>query len=224
MTAAKNLLKAVALYLVLVDGGTVVFTLLTPLVGYAPFGDRPPAGWSGGVSFLKPWGIKLVLSWGLLLTPYAAVVGVVLYGLARAFDRLGFPRLVIAISGALTAAVLSGLIVSAMGWYIALGSLPASASVVLGALYGAVVLPRWRREPRGRPTTPSMPEADSARAPAVALASSGAQTVLGTVLKTALLVLVSLVPLGLLLFGVFGFRGPVRWEIPGDYRGWGVVR
>jgi hypothetical protein len=143
-----DLLRSIGMYLVVVVGGSVCFLSVAPLFGYRPYSDRPGPGWFGrfpAIGWTDFWhGFLYMLSWASLLVPYAIVAGLILFTLARLLERFNAPRLLVAIAAGLLASFLSGYIVMAIGWYIAIAGAPVDFASVLGLLFGAFLLPRSR--------------------------------------------------------------------------------
>jgi len=143
---AIDLLQTVGLYLLVVVGGVFGFLVCAPVFGYLPYSDRPGPGWFGrfpGVGWADFWhGARFHLGWTLLLAPYAILCGLLLFVVARVLERFHAPRVVVAVVGALLAGFVSGYIVVAIGWYIAIAAPPVYAAVILGILYGAWLLPK----------------------------------------------------------------------------------
>ena len=149
-----DLLRAVGLYLAFVVGGVLCFLSLAPVVGYIPYSDRPGPGWVGrfpGVSWSEfLGGLMFQVGWATLLLPYAAVIGVILFAVARGMERIGAPRAVVATLSALLAGLVSGYIVAGIGWCIAIAAPPIYFAMALGAVFGAWCLPtRIRSSPAG---------------------------------------------------------------------------
>ncbi len=143
-----DLLKSVGLYLLVVVGGIVCFLCLAPVFGYLPYSDRPGPGWIGRFPGIT-WGdflgvVSFLLGWALLLTPYAIVAALILFGVARLLERIRTPRLIVAVVGALLAGFVSGYIVEGIGWYIAIAEPPVHVAELLGIIFGAWLLPRKR--------------------------------------------------------------------------------
>ena len=143
-----DLLRSIVLYLLLIVGGSLCFLSLAPVFGYLPYSDRPGPGWIGrfpGVGWADFWhGVVFMSGWALLLTPYAIVAGLVVFGITRLLERFKTPRTVVAVVAASLAGFVSGYIVLGIGWYIAIAAAPVYFAAALGLLYGAVVLPRSR--------------------------------------------------------------------------------
>ena len=143
-----DLLKSTGLYLVVVVGGVLSFLSLAPVFGYLPYSDRPGPGWFGrfpAVSWGDFWrGAGFHLGWSVLLLPYAAISGLILFLVVRVLERFRTPRVIVAIVGALVGGFVSGYIVLGIGWYIAIAAPPVYVAMVLGLIFGAWLLPRKR--------------------------------------------------------------------------------
>ena len=143
-----DLLKSLGLYLLLVVGGVFCFLSLSPVFGYLAYSDRPGPGWhrTPPVTWRVFWGIVVFLfGWLTLLLPYAIVAGLILYTLTRLLERVRVPRPAVAVVAAVLAALVSGYLVNAIGWYIAIAESPVYFAMVFGALFGGLLLPRRRR-------------------------------------------------------------------------------
>jgi len=168
MQALKDLLKTIGKYLVTVVGGTVLFLIISPVTGYVGYSDRPGPGWRGGL-FEITWqgfignAIEMI-QWGLFLAIYAIVMAVALFAVIRLLEKLRVHKIAIAIIGATLSGFLSGYIVLGIGWYIAIGTPAVTASMLLGALFGAFQLPK-RRIPNQLPHNNALnPDAQKPRA------------------------------------------------------------
>jgi len=143
-----DLLKSIDLYILVVVGGSLCFLSLAPLFGYLPYSDRPGPGWFGrfpAIGWTDFWhGVDFILGWALLLLPYAIVAGLIVFALARLLERVKTPRIVVAVICALLAGFMSGYIVLALGWYIAIADAPVYFAIVLGLIFGGLLLPRSR--------------------------------------------------------------------------------
>jgi hypothetical protein len=147
-----DLLTSIAKYLGIVVGGTAAFMLVTPLIGYVPYSDRPGPGWHGGflqiswqefvgyLGFLGEWLIFLV-------APYALAVAIISFSLVRASERFGTPLAAVRVVGAVVTAALTFLMLAASGWYISLGLAAGLCGTALAAYVGAFQLPRTRSVP-----------------------------------------------------------------------------
>jgi hypothetical protein len=140
--------KSLGLYLLVVVGGTVAFLSVAPVVGYLPYSDRPGPGWFGSFpavswqEFLETF--RFMLGWAMLLAPYAVVAGLIVFILARALEFVRTPRLIVALVCAVISAFFSGYLVLAFGWYIAIGAPPVYFAMLLGLLFGGLLLPKRR--------------------------------------------------------------------------------
>jgi len=133
-------------YLALVLGGTSLFLVAAPVVGYLPYGDRPGPGWYGllaGASFNRLIrSFSLVFGWALLAVPSSLFAILPLHSAVRLLEWAGFPRPLNASVGALVGAFGTLYVVLGMGWYIALDSYTPLLSALLGAIFGAWIVPR----------------------------------------------------------------------------------
>jgi hypothetical protein len=140
--------KSLGLYLLVVVGGTVAFLSVAPVVGYLPYSDRPGPGWFGSFPAVN-WlefveNFRFMLGWAMLLAPYAVVAGLIIFSLARALEFVRTPRLIVALVCAVISACFSGYLVLAFGWYIAIDTLPVYFAMLMGLLFGGLLLPKRR--------------------------------------------------------------------------------
>lgn len=142
-------LREAALFLAASTGAAAVATIVLPFFGYATFGDRPGPGWYDPA--IRPtWAALRELSgYALALPVFGAMVVamyfVVPFAVVRAMQHYRVPMPVVRIAGALSCALLASVVISAAGWYIALGAVAGSAGIVGSFVYGAWRLPRRRR-------------------------------------------------------------------------------
>ncbi len=145
---ALDLLRVSWRYLAVVLGGTSLFLIVAPVIGYLPYSDRPGPGWYGlfaGASLeglLRSFGF--VLGWAILALPSSLFAIVPTWSVVRLFEWAGLPRLLNAGVGALVGGFTTLYFVLGMGWYIALDSYTPLLSALLGALVGARYVPRPR--------------------------------------------------------------------------------
>ena len=144
-----DLLRSIGLYVLIVVGGSLCFLCVAPMFGYLPYSDRPGPGWYGkfpALSWAAFWdGVVSMFDWALLLVPYALVAGLIVFAVARLLERFKAPRVLVAVVGALLAGFVSGYIVLAIGWYIAIAEAPVYFAIVLGLVFGVFLLPSARR-------------------------------------------------------------------------------
>ncbi|MEO7360145.1 MAG: hypothetical protein ABI120_07440 [Gemmatimonadaceae bacterium] len=142
------------MYLAVVAGGLTIFLSLAPLVGYLPYSDRPGAGWFGrfpAVGWTDFWRNSWqMLGYGVFIATLLAIGGVVCVLCIRATERMGAPDWILRSVGGLLSAVITGYFILGAGWYISLGQPGLIVAVLLGAIAGALVLPRRRHTSRPR--------------------------------------------------------------------------
>ena len=146
-----RLLIPVALYVIVVIGGTVAFLCIAPVFGYLGYGDRPGPGWFGHFPAIS-WSefrdnTVFMLQWTTLFIRHSVFVGLLIVLLARGLELVRAPRIAIAIVCALVSVFLTGYLLLAAGWIIALGAAPFYLSLLLAVLFGAILLPK-RRAPK----------------------------------------------------------------------------
>jgi hypothetical protein len=140
---ALSLAKAVGAYALMICGGTVLLLILSSLVGYLPYSDRPGPGWYGWLETAPDLAtLGFFFSWTLLLLPYCLVAGILLFLAAWLLALLRAPRWLIALLGALASGYLSFYVVAGIGWYIAIAAFPVYGAGALGLLFGGLLLPR----------------------------------------------------------------------------------
>jgi hypothetical protein len=138
----RDVLRAIALYLAVVVGGTVSFLCVAPVLGYQGRGEfgRARVTWR---AFSES--ALLVLGWAVLLVPYAIVVALVLFISARLLEKLRTPYIAVAAASGLLAGLASGYVVLGIGWYINIDEFAVYFALILGVVYGVGVLPRGQR-------------------------------------------------------------------------------
>jgi hypothetical protein len=182
--------------------------------GYLGYSDRPGPGWYGsGWSGIDPRHARFVAAFGGMLSPFAFATAGLLYSLVRLLVWLRFSAVTVVAVSMISSAVMSGLIVLGVGWYIAVGEDAVLYAAGAGALVGAIVLParRMYRYPTrlGLPGRPA------------SFGSAG--RAIGRLAVSLALIPIGLLPL-LALLVAFGPRGPVLWLVPETYRGWVAYR
>lgn len=146
-----RLLIPVALYVLVVIGGTVAFLCIAPVFGYLGYSDRPGPGWFGRFPAIS-WSefrdnTVFMLQWATLFIWHSLLVGLLIVLLARGLEFVRTPRIAVAIVCALVSVFLTGYLMLAAGWIIALGPAPFYFSLLLAVLFGAILLPK-RRAPK----------------------------------------------------------------------------
>jgi hypothetical protein len=141
MRRLGRLAAAVGFFVLLVAGGTLVVLCVSLLIGYLPYSDRPGPGWHA--AGLSAEDLKFFLSWERLLLPSVAIWGLVLGALGQVLGAFRAPRWFVAIVGAVLGGYLSLLTVAGVGWYIAIAAVPVYAAGLAGAVFGALLLPRY---------------------------------------------------------------------------------
>jgi len=155
---AIDLLRMEGLYLLIVVGGTLSFLVLAPVFGYLPYSDRPGPGWFGKFPALS-WAefrneVGFQFGWSILLLPYAAGCGLILFVVVRVLEQFRAPHIAVSVIAALLSGLVSGYVVAGIGWYIAIAAAPVYLALLLGLLFGGLLLPRRRMASAG-PIEPS---------------------------------------------------------------------
>jgi hypothetical protein len=146
-----RLLIPVALYVLVVIGGTVAFLCIAPVFGYLGYSDRPGPGWFGHFPAIT-WSefrdnALFFLDWATLFIRHSLLFGLLIVLLARGLELVRTPSIAVAIICAVVSVFLTGYLMLAAGWIIALGAVPFYFSLLLALLFGAILLPK-RRAPR----------------------------------------------------------------------------
>jgi hypothetical protein len=145
-----DLLRSSWRYVALVLGGTSASLIVARVVGYLPYSDRPGPGWYGLFAGATLEGVVrstgFVLGWALFAIPFSIFAILPTLSAVRIFEWAGFPRVLNVSIGAGVGAVGTLYLVLGMGWYIALDSYTPWLSAFLGAVYGALLLPRRRAD------------------------------------------------------------------------------
>jgi hypothetical protein len=146
-----RLVIPVALYVLIVIGGTIAFLCIAPVFGYLGYSDRPGPGWFGrfpaiGWSEFRENAV-FMLQWATLFLWHSLFFGLLIVLLARGLELVRTPRIAVAIACALVSVFLTGYLMLAAGWIIALGPVPFYISLLLAVLFGAILLPK-RRSPQ----------------------------------------------------------------------------
>lgn len=137
----RDYLLAVVWYMALLVPGLVITLTVSSAVGYLPYSDRPGPGWVGP-SF--SWGqVGYFASWSVLLLAPVAIYGTAVFGYLRLLSFLSAPQLLIRVLGAVAAGIVSFAVAAGAGWYIAMAAFPVWIAAGLGAVWGAVLLPRY---------------------------------------------------------------------------------
>ena len=144
---------AVGWYAALIAVGLVVTLTVSSAVGYLPYSDRPGPGWVGpSFSFGQ---LGFYASWGLLLLIPTVLYGSALFAYHRLLRWLDAPVLLIRLTAALSAAIITFTLVAGVGWFISLAAFPVWVAGGLGVFWGAVLLPRYLG-PAGSRRTPKV--------------------------------------------------------------------
>lgn len=138
--------RSVVKFLLVAVGGTALFLIVAPVLGYVPYGDRPGPGMHFEPLSLS-WqallvNAELVLGWSLLLSIYDVVVAIFLIAVIRGLERISLPRIGVRIAGGVVGGILSGYVTFGVGWYIGIGVPAILVSLLLGATCGSFILPR----------------------------------------------------------------------------------
>ncbi len=125
----------------IVIGGTALFMAVAMLLGYLPYTDRPGPGWYGPRNTVGE--LPVVAAWLKLNFWVPPIYGAAIFVLVKPltlFHRL--PRAVVRVVASLLAAASGVLWVAATGWFFSLALVVQWAALVMGVLFGALLLPR----------------------------------------------------------------------------------
>ena len=136
---------AVGAYLALLLGGVVATLTISSAVGYLPYSDRPGPDWYQPSISLQQ--VTYYLSWAALLLLPCLIYGTGIFIWLRLLQLLGTPRVVIRAVGGIVSGVLSMFLIAAGGWYIAVAAFPVWVAGGLGAVWAAVIMPRYLGTP-----------------------------------------------------------------------------
>lgn len=201
----RSMLRYAVVGLVAIPGVTCLVVLLAGAFGYLAYSDRPGLGWYGlgwrGISLRE---LQFIGAFGLLMLPFSAIAVALHIGVGWLLRIMRLPRPTVHVCAGISGGLLASLISMSAGWYIALGSVGMLASGVTGLVWG-LFLPVGTRQASSA----------SAHTPLAAFLS---------ILHSLALVPVGLLPLLLVLVGLFDLREPVITDLPADYRGWVIMR
>lgn len=151
MAIAQDFIRTTGDYVLLVLWGSAVVLVLSTLVGYLPYSDRPGPGWDG-VQQTASWAnLWFVASWIAFSAIYVFAAGVILYLGARLLALIRAPRWLVSVIGGIASGCASLYLIAAMGWYIAVDTFPVYAAGILGLLFGGFLLPKRINEHGNRP-------------------------------------------------------------------------
>ena len=145
MRKVKEFLVPLGRYAAVVVGVIVLAMLILPFLGYATYGDRPPAGWRaiGPISVSECAGYAaFVAEFVVLFIPTLLFYAAITLAGVRLCESIGArwlgPRFLGAFGGGIAALVSLG----GAGWYISLGALVGAIGCLTGILAGVRWLPR----------------------------------------------------------------------------------
>ena len=138
-----DLLRTLGDYVLFVLWGTVGVLILSTVIGYLPYSDRPGPGWLGAAQTASLSVVWFFLSWAGFAAIHVVKIGLVLFVVARVLRLIRCPRWAIRVIGALVSGFLSLYIIAGLGWYIAVAEFPVLAAGLLGVVFGGFfLLPR----------------------------------------------------------------------------------
>ena len=135
-----DVIRTIGDYVLVVLWGTVGLLILSTLVGYLPYSDRPGPGWHGAGQTASLSVVWFFLWWAGFAARSVATVGLVLFVGARILQLIKCPFWLIRVIGALASGFLSLYVIAGLGWYIAVAAVPVYAAGVLGLAFGAFLL------------------------------------------------------------------------------------
>ncbi|MDO7887893.1 hypothetical protein [Hymenobacter cheonanensis] len=123
-------------------GGLFCYLIVTLLIGYIPYSDRPGPGWHPGAA-ISLAEIQFIGGFLLFMSIYWLPTLLLLYFLFRLLRLIGYNKLIYAVLGGIIIGIAAGYWTLAIGWYIALDESTVWAGSVLGLLYGAILFPKF---------------------------------------------------------------------------------
>jgi len=144
--AANDFVKSIGLYVLAVTGSALIALVVSGLIGYLPYSDRPGPGWQAR-GWISVGEIGFYLGWLKLLVPYCLFLGLLFSAFARFLRWFRTPRWLIGLLAAPVCGFLTTFLVLGFGWYIALSGSIALFVGVVGLLFGGFVLPRYAGHP-----------------------------------------------------------------------------
>jgi hypothetical protein len=144
-----SIIKAVAWYCALIDGGLFAVLAIASAIGYLPYSDRPGPGWhQAHIPTITELGFYLNFC-VFLLGPFCLIWGAILGMFAVGLNWLRAPRFVVVLLGSIAGAYISLIGAAATGWYIAIAAFPVYVAGIFGLVFGAVLLPRLSQRKEG---------------------------------------------------------------------------
>ena len=141
----RRILKTFAQYALVVVGGLTAFMILSPIVGYLPYSDRPGPGWHAffpAFTLTELWHLTVYMTGFASFVLWAAVLYITpVIVLTRVVERFGVRLGVVRAVGATAMGVMTWWIVCGVGWFIAIGLVPVIVATVLAIAYGWWLLP-----------------------------------------------------------------------------------
>lgn len=141
----RRILKTFGQYALVVVGGLTAFMILSPVVGYLPYSDRPGPGWYGffpTFTLAELWDLTVYMAGFTSFVLWTAVFYITpLIVLTRVAERLGVRSGAVRVVGATAMGVMTWWIVCGVGWFIAIGLVPVIVATLLAIVFGVWLLP-----------------------------------------------------------------------------------
>lgn len=141
----RRFLGTVLLFPLLVALGTSTTLLVASCIGYLSYSDRPGPGWYGPRHWPTWQEILTYFGFAPWFAYFCLFFGLGLLGLSLILSFASSPKWLNRILGGVFSLLSAGLAVMGAGWYIALSSLGAYASLLFGLIYGVFVFPVFTR-------------------------------------------------------------------------------
>lgn len=142
----RDFIAAGSLYLLLMPGLLFLYMALAPAAGFIPYSAN--AGWHFGVFEMESAELYenavFMARWARMLILPSIFVFAVVFALIRVLENRQFESVNIAFTGGILSALLSGLLVNYMGWYILIHISGVVVAFFSGFIFGTLILPAQR--------------------------------------------------------------------------------
>ena len=134
--------QAVGFYLCAVTVTPLIAMILMAFVGYLPYSDRPGPGWYGLRLAISVRELRLFVDWWVFSALAAIPLAAVLFVLDSLLSLVRKPRWLRMTASGTASLLLSGYLLLATGWYIAISGVIPILGGLAGFIHGAWVLSR----------------------------------------------------------------------------------
>jgi hypothetical protein len=138
-------LRLLFLYCLIVTGGTTLFLIIAPIIGYLPYSDRPGSGWLGMFAGLFQdafWStMKFAIGTGIFMLLVIVCPGAIITTIMLWLEHIHVKPVILRTIGGILGGLVAVYTVLAISWYIAADILLLVMMVLLGAVAGVTVLP-----------------------------------------------------------------------------------